>query len=92
MPLLHLKDGQADPAQNQNKKTETGSCNFARGESLPVIDAMIAATALTKNLMVITRKTTDLKRFEKRTRSISSTPKSARLLRALVVPDASLPL
>ena len=35
---------------------------LARGEPLPVIDAMIAATALTKNLMVITRNTTDLER------------------------------
>ena len=35
---------------------------LARGEALPVIDAMIAATALTKNLVVITRNATDIER------------------------------
>jgi predicted nucleic acid-binding protein len=33
-----------------------------RGEPLPVIDALIAATALTSNLTVVTRNTTDLRR------------------------------
>ncbi len=35
---------------------------LARGETLPVIDAMIAATAMTRNLTVITRNTADMDR------------------------------
>ena len=38
-----------------------GNC-LARGEPVPVVDAMIAATALTNNLVVITRNTADIER------------------------------